>query len=185
MFDLVPRYISGIINLSLSVTMAQAMSKLRSELRSLLRQRLRIYRGQPVADAERWRSQMLNTFLKDVAEADLPHGASQADLDLRRSTRKHQAQRRKFLKVSTLLNGDWRCSDEVQHYLIPGGFQTRAQVLRQLYKHVVPALAGEVFPMFPRNRWLNSLESIDKVGFLFGLPRFACGRLPSRFCTQC
>jgi hypothetical protein len=178
-YDLCPADLSGLVNVSLSVSMATAMGRLRAELKRLLCARLTIYRGDAGADARSYRQGVLEIFGRSCS-LDTPDTlvcglAASGDWKELRKRQRRQQQRHKVL--TTLMNGEWRSRHEVQHFVLPGGYEKKEDCLRQICKYVVPALAGTGFRMFPRNRWLNSLESVDAIGLFI-----AChGLLPDVF----
>ena len=162
-YDLVPKDLSGLVNFSLSFRMSASMAKVRRHLRSLFRDRLRVYQGSPSADAQTYRDGMLSMFTSSRSHASPHHVRIDDDFYLGQERASGRQNHRRFVVLKLLLNGDWRERHEIQHYVLPGGFRQRSAIIKQFCKYVVPALASAAFKLFPRNRWMNSLDSLDNV----------------------
>lgn len=74
---------------------------------------------------------------------------------------------RRFVLMS-LLNGDIRDQQTVQHFCHPGCCKDKADFCHKVRKYLMPALVGSMPPIFRRGRWTKNEDCLGWVGLLEG-----------------
>jgi hypothetical protein len=140
--DLNPSFTSGAIRFALALKAPGAMRKLRRSMCKSLSKVVVIRGGELTEDALAYRRGVMNAF-----------GAS--------TGRKKKQQE---LVSEILLNGDWRNGSRVEHIergCCPGG---RAQTVKKMLQHVIPALLKPAFKVFPRKDFKGGKSAISQIG---------------------
>ena len=140
-FSLIDHTITGLQKVSQSLTGGGAMSMFRQALRRTLTRRLRLIYKMPDAAAQKFKEMILDELCgQDIAFAPL------------------RAVLGKFA------SGDWSNREHFE-FLVAHG-ERRVDVLKQLFTHLVPALAGHVPFCFPRHRWTGTDKALRDIGLL-------------------
>ena len=140
-FQLMDSDVSGMINVALYLSMGPNMFLFRQTLTQLVASKLQIVRGTPTPEMHMYREHMLNLFC-----------SAGRGLALKR-----------FL-LSKLPNGDWRRKDIIEVFIPPGLDFAREQVLDNVCTALVLSLAGSLFSVYPRHRWLGADTTVEQVG---------------------
>ena len=77
---------------------------------------------------------------------------------------------KRFL-LAKLANGDWKRHDVIQVFIPPGVDFDRQQVLENLCTGLVLSLAGSLFSIYPRHRWLGADATVEQSGSVPSSPR--------------
>ena len=140
-FSLGARTISGMTKLRLFLQGTGQMHKFRRALRVVLRDRLRLVYTRPSEEAIAFKEAVLQQLCgSDIGKAHLR------------------------TVLSRCASGDWRQTDCFEFWAMPG--QNKRDVLRFLFRHLVPALAGRRPATFPQHRWTGAEHSLRDVGLL-------------------
>jgi hypothetical protein len=145
--------IAGQIHFALAINFGTGLLIFKTVLQLLVSSRVVVVRTPPPARAE--------TFRRALMRLSLDRGPRLLE---------------KRLVVGFLPNGDIRLRDRVQIYIPVGVPYDIDQVRDSVSKSCAECLAGALFTMYPRHRWLNADRAFDEYLLLDGL----CGlALPS------
>ena len=133
--------ISGMVKASLSLQGGGTISVFRRCLRRVLARDLVLIRDRPSADAMAYKEAMMDLFLGDKLQ---------------------NAQVRAV--VGRCASGDWRRRGRFEY--LATGAETRAEVLKLLYTHLVPAIVGHAPRTFPQHRWTGADLALQDYGLL-------------------
>ena len=141
-FALCDETVTGIQRISNSLQGGSTMSLFRKAMRRVLARDLKLVYTSP-PEATSYRNAILDLFCGDeIGLAPL---------------------RSILLQCA---GGDWRDDTGFQFLVKSDGLRRRVDILKMLYKHLVPALAGHVPASFPRHRWTGALKSVRDVGLM-------------------
>lgn len=140
-FSIVDKTVSSMIGTSLSLQGAGTMSLFRIALRRVLARDLVLVYQAPDAEAQAFRTLVLDTFLgNDFGKASVR------------------------VALGRCASGDWRRRGRFEY--LATGQETKQSVLQLLYTHLVPALCGHTPNTFPRSRWTGAEKAIADLGLL-------------------
>ena len=154
--------VTGMLNVSLTLSSGAALSQFRQALARLVAQRLVIKKGQLSADAREYRDFVLSTFVRTGAR-----------------------QRERDHLLRTVLNGDWRDHSSVQYWVPAGVDFDEGNVMETVTQAVLLTLAPSTFKVYPRHRWVGCDTAADQLALaecIHGLGSAAfilmCGQAP-------
>ena len=119
------------------------MNQFRRSLKAVISQRLRIIRGHPSQEMVEYRSWILRLMCSSGPKAEL-----------------------KRLLLNTCANGDWTNASEVQLIIPPGPSYNEVSVRQQVTHSRLAALAGRLFRLYPRHRWLGAKAAVEDIALL-------------------
>lgn len=144
-FALVDTFVTGMIQLSLSLRLSGNMARFRACVRRVVASKLVILNQPPSPDADAYRQKCLDLFVTGGADA---------------------ARRRMLLWW--WCNGDWQDHTSIQHF--PGNRGdhglSEEDICDQVTTAVMIALVGKAPTTFARHRWTGADISIDELGAL-------------------
>ena len=143
-FNLCEDQITGVINLTLSLSLGAQMTKFREALAEVISNQLSVVSGHgPPQDAEDYRSFVMKTFCSVGKNLKV----------------------KQFL-LQSFPNGDWRKRGVVEVYL-PAHVQIDTNTLtKKLCKSLLLALTGSLYRVYPRHRWVGADASIEQIGLV-------------------
>ena len=142
-FDLLSEHIQGLLHLSLALSTGSTMGRFRKSLTEVVSSRLQVIRGHCPAEAEEHRLAMLDLFCQTGSNLAL-----------------------KQYLLQRLPNGDWRDQDHVQVYIPPGADCDESLLKAHVTTALLICLAGKVFRVYPRHRWLGCDVATDEIGLM-------------------
>ncbi|CAK0908812.1 unnamed protein product, partial [Prorocentrum cordatum] len=142
-FALTEDFISGLINVSLSLGGGDNMRRFRKCLAADIDNRLLIKFGEPPPDAVEYRKVILSLFLARGPRA---------------------AERRALL--TKCAPGDWRNLDNIEFYCAHGSQPNRGDIVYLVQDGLLVALAHRSYSTYPRHRWTGCDISTDEIGIL-------------------
>jgi hypothetical protein len=161
-FMLVQEFISGCLNISLSIVVAGNLGTWRKSICDDVEHRLKLFVGLPPESAVAFKHYVMGLFM-----------ARGSDIE-----------RRKIL-LSMLPNGEWRNRDHIEMYMLPdchGRIPSREAMVPIMQVGIVQALAPHNLPLYPMHRWRGADLSQDELGMLSSVSGILENSYP-RFCV--
>ena len=142
-FDMMQSDISGMINFSLYLGTGAQMHRFRKGLVDLVSQKLVILRGPPDPACEEYRSFVIGLLCNTGRKRDV----------------------RRYL-LQTLLNGNWKNREAIEIHVAPDTDVSRDQLVQRVSAALLVSLAGVLFHVYPRHRWLGADLTVDQIALL-------------------
>ena len=144
-FDLIPKFISGLLHTSLALRNGASMLQFRTCVRHQVRKRFCFVLGPLHEDAIQWKLALLKTFASNSGSATY-----------------------KAVLLLMVFNGDWRNEEQVQH--IPTSHKDTpdtAEFVQDLMESAIIAVACATKPgLWPRSRWTGAELPVNQYGLL-------------------
>ena len=140
-FRLLDTDVTGMVNVALFLSVGSNMLLFRQTLTQVVTSKLQIVMGYPTPEMNAYREHILNTFCSAGRGVAL-----------------------KRCLLAKLANGDWQRKDIIQVFIPPGVDYAEDQILENLCTGLLLSLAGSLFSIYPRHRWLGADATVEQVG---------------------